>query len=254
MNYNLTDASSADMKRGFCFDEKTGRYVCLICGRHYNRGEIYEKNGRYFDAEKAVQMHVNDEHGSVFDCLIAQDKKRTGLTEVQKDLMTSFYRGLGDKEIAEKTGTSASTVRFQRYNLREKAKQARVYLVLAELMEESILNHNKAAAEINEVHSGATMVDERYMVTQKESEQILKQYFEPGSQLKLNAFPPKEKRKLVILKRIASEFEYGIRYNEKQVNRILENIYSDYATIRRYLLEYGFMVRTADCSEYWLKT
>ncbi|MEG2739993.1 DUF2087 domain-containing protein, partial [Clostridium sp.] len=30
-------------------------------------------------------------------------------------------------------------------------------------------------------------------------------------------------------------------------------IYEDYATIRRALVEYGFMKRSNDCSSYWVK-
>ncbi|MFR2551837.1 MAG: DUF2087 domain-containing protein [Clostridioides difficile] len=39
------------------------------------------------------------------------------------------------------------------------------------------------------------------------------------------------------------QFERGKKYSEKEVNQILESIYDDFATIRRYLIEYGFMSR-----------
>ena len=34
---------------------------------------------------------------------------------------------------------------------------------------------------------------------------------------------------------------------------ILKRIYEDNATIRRYLIEYGFLDRSKDCSKYWVK-
>ncbi|WP_236719720.1 DUF2087 domain-containing protein [Neobacillus mesonae] len=34
---------------------------------------------------------------------------------------------------------------------------------------------------------------------------------------------------------------------------MLKSIYADFATIRRYLIEYGFMDRSKDCMKYWVK-
>ena len=62
----------------------------------------------------------------------------------------------------------------------------------------------------------------------------------------------KEKKKVVILKRIAQEFEPGRRYTEGEVNALLKEIYFDFATLRRYLVEYGWISREKDCSAYWL--
>ncbi|MNJ02211.1 hypothetical protein D3C73_1620960 [compost metagenome] len=63
-----------------------------------------------------------------------------------------------------------------------------------------------------------------------------------------------EKSKLIILREIASSrFDAGQSYKEKEVNEILEKVYHDYVTLRRYLIEYGFMDREPDGSKYWLK-
>jgi hypothetical protein len=51
----------------------------------------------------------------------------------------------------------------------------------------------------------------------------------------------------------AIQFERNKRYDERELNSIIKEIYEDYATIRRYLIEYGFMERTSNCKEYWLK-
>jgi hypothetical protein len=42
-------------------------------------------------------------------------------------------------------------------------------------------------------------------------------------------------------------------YAEKEINEILKAIYEDYVMLRRYLIEYGFIDRKSDGSEYWLK-
>ena len=71
-----------------------------------------------------------------------------------------------------------------------------------------------------------------------------------GSPLRLRAFPRKEKKKIVVLRRIAQEFASGEAYTEKQVSAVLRDVYPDFATLRRYLIEYGFMTRSADGSRY----
>jgi len=52
---------------------------------------------------------------------------------------------------------------------------------------------------------------------------------------------------------IAARFPPGRRYPEREVNQILRDIHEDYVTLRRYLIEYGFLERTQDCGEYWVK-
>ena len=97
------------------------------------------------------------------------------------------------------------------------------------------------------------MVDARYEITQPEEQKILSTVFASMQPLRLKTFPPKEKKKVVILRTIAKEFEEGIRYSEVQVNEILKDIYPDYVTLRRYLIEYGYLERTRDGSAYWKK-
>ena len=69
------------------------------------------------------------------------------------------------------------------------------------------------------------MVDARYEITQQEEQKILSTVFASMQPLRLKTFPPKEKKKVVILRTIAKEFEEGIRYSEVQVNEILKDIY-----------------------------
>ncbi len=69
---------------------------------------------------------------------------------------------------------------------------------------------------------------------------------------KLTQMPTKEKKWLVVLRWIATKFEVGVRYSEQQVNNIIKEIHPDYATIRRNLVEYGFMRRERGGGSYWL--
>lgn len=69
----------------------------------------------------------------------------------------------------------------------------------------------------------------------------------------LKNYPAKEKKKIIILAEISKNFSKGKNYSEKEVNVILKRIYEDYVTLRRALIEYGFIQRSNDCSSYWVK-
>ncbi|HEY7564269.1 MAG TPA: DUF2087 domain-containing protein [Acidimicrobiia bacterium] len=66
---------------------------------------------------------------------------------------------------------------------------------------------------------------------------------------RLTEVPAPRARRLVVLERLAHEFEVGLRYSEKEVNSILQTFHPDYATLRRHLVDEGFLSR-ADGS-YW---
>jgi hypothetical protein len=63
------------------------------------------------------------------------------------------------------------------------------------------------------------------------------------------AVPAKRSKRLVLLDHVAQHFEIGVRYKEGEVNFKLASLHEDYATLRRYLVDEGFMDR--DHGEYW---
>ena len=89
------------------------------------------------------------------------------------------------------------------------------------------------------------------MITEAEARKLLSKYFAGPDHSQLLRFPKKEKHKLVILRRVASRFAAGRRYPELEVNRILGDLYEDHATLKRYLVDYRFLARERDGSEYW---
>lgn len=243
-------------KSGCFYDSEKGVYTCLICGCSFAEGEVFTINGRFFEAEKAAQMHIRQQHGRMIDILTSFDKKYTGLTDNQKELMLMLHDGLPDSEIARKTGVAPATIRHQRFVFREKAKQAKLYLAIYELAAQAAGNGEDGCGDpgdLIDIPNGAKMTDDRYAITKAEEEKILASAFCSFEPLVLKTFSPKEKKKIVILKKIAGQFERDRRYTEKEVNAILRTIFDDYATIRRYLIEYGFMMRTKNCEEYWMK-
>jgi hypothetical protein len=244
----LWDASHEELKNGFIEEESS--YVCLLCGKKIEKGIVYPFDNILYEAVKYMRFHIKKEHRSVFESLVNMDKKLTGLSNHQNELLRLFYLGKRDDEIQKEMGIgSSSTIRNHRFVLKEKERQARIFLVLMELLKES----NTKSPALIPPHLTAKMVDERYCITEEENEKILKKYFINGPEGALNTFDMKEKSKLAVLRQIVKRFEADRTYSEKEVNEILKNIYKDYATIRRYLIEYGFIDRKSDGSQYWVK-
>jgi len=219
---NISDifwsSSIEDMKKGYIYDENKEEFTCLICGERFIKGIIYPKDNLLMDAEKAVKVHISEKHGSVFNYLVNLNKKYTGFTDIQKEILTYFYEGLSDKEIVEKQGGgSTSTIRNHRFKLREKEKQSRIFLALMELLEGGEKEKESSDKLIN-IHREATMVDDRYVITEAEREKVLKNYIKDG---KVTAFPSKEKKKIIILQYIIKRFEANKKYSEKEVNEII---------------------------------
>jgi hypothetical protein len=239
-------SSPSELASGYARDAENKDFVCLVCGCRGEAGRIHRVGEDYFEAERYVREHVATAHGSVLEYLLGLDKRLSGITAQQGELMRRFARGDGDRAIAAELGIAASTVRNHRFALRERAKQARVFLAAMEILESS----SSADQDFMPIRRSATMVDERYTVTEAERAVILAKYFKGD---RLSEFPVKQKRKLVVLDRIAKAFESGRRYTEKQVNEVLLPVYDDYATIRRYLVEYGFLDRDPGGGAYWVK-
>ena len=253
---DFTNMTLEEIKNGYCFSTEENCYICNICGKEFGIGEIFQSGSRFFNADRMINIHVGEEHSDMLELLTSYNKKYTGITENQKEILQMLYQGMTDNEMAKKTGVAAATIRHQRFVFREKAKQAKLYLAIYELAlrgrdKERI--HSGSSDEIIDIHEGARMVDDRYMVTKAEEDKILEAMFTSLSPLKLKVISSKEKKKIIILKKVSQQFERDRHYSEKEVNGILKQIHEDFATLRRYLIEYGFMERTNDCQEYWLK-
>jgi hypothetical protein len=66
---------------------------------------------------------------------------------------------------------------------------------------------------------------------------------------KLIEVPRKRSRRLILLDELAQLFNPGQRYSETEVNNRLCQVHPDYPALRRYLVDDGFLDRTA--GEYW---
>lgn len=80
----------------------------------------------------------------------------------------------------------------------------------------------------------------------EDEETVLRTFFRNG---RLTEIPTKRAKRLIILERIALEFEPGHHYDEKDVNVAVSRYFNDYAAIRRYLVDEHFLDR--DHGVYW---
>lgn len=76
---------------------------------------------------------------------------------------------------------------------------------------------------------------------------VLGDFLKPDGTLK--SIPTQQKKLLAVLRYLAQEFEPGKQYPEKEVNILLAKRYPDAASLRRYLVDNGFLKREAGV--YW---
>jgi hypothetical protein len=66
---------------------------------------------------------------------------------------------------------------------------------------------------------------------------------------RLVIMPSKRAKLRLVLDHLAQDFEPGRSYQEPEVNEVLERYHDDYAALRRYLVDEGFLSREGGV--YW---
>lgn len=180
-----------------------------------------------FDGPLHAQRHVESLHGGVLNALLSLDKSYTGLTEKQRALIGLWHDGLSDAQLASATGCSESTLRNQRFQLRQREREARLFLSALKLSGLSALQRPKR---------------------KKDGKGDMARYFQEG---RLTAMPKKDSLRAQVMLHFAGLFAPGRRYSDAQVRALIEPIWPDYALVRRYLCDNGLLHRTADGRTYW---
>lgn len=90
-----------------------------------------------------------------------------------------------------------------------------------------------------------------FTFTEAEMLEYRQKYLSPDQPFHIHTFPSKEKRRYFLIQACAHIIEEDRIYNEKEINDVLKQVYSDYVMIRRYLVDYGFINRKNDGSMYW---
>jgi len=79
------------------------------------------------------------------------------------------------------------------------------------------------------------------LFTKDEKTKTIQTFFKNG---KLVSLPTKRKKRVYILEKIWQSFSPNRVYSESEVNEIIRGYYNDFCTIRRELVDNGFMVRS----------
>jgi hypothetical protein len=69
---------------------------------------------------------------------------------------------------------------------------------------------------------------------------VLRDFFD-GERLK--EIPAQRKRRVIVLQHVLKRFDPNRNYREPEVNEILRKVHDDFATMRRELVDYGYMTR-----------
>lgn len=69
---------------------------------------------------------------------------------------------------------------------------------------------------------------------------VVRNFFD-GDRLK--SIPARQQQKRIVLEHLVRKFEPDRKYPEREVNGILRNAHDDVASLRRYLIDFGFMTR-----------
>ena len=124
-----------ELTRGYVWSEEEQLYQCIFCGDKMKQGLIYSSRGKSVNALRAMQEHIFDEHGSVFECLLNLDKQMNGLSDAQKDVLEGLYYEKDNKAIGKEMGISDATVRTYKFNLQKMKRRARIFLAMMEQIE-----------------------------------------------------------------------------------------------------------------------
>src|SRR5947209_12003912 len=98
----------------------------------------------------------------------------------------------------------------------------------------------RAATEAN-ARQADTALPPEPVVRDPGTASLLRGFFARG---RLTHVPAAHAKRMVVLDYLAQSFEPGMRYEETKVNRILEKFHDDYAALRRYLVDAGFLSRS----------
>ncbi len=99
---------------------------------------------------------------------------------------------------------------------------------------------------LQELKPKAFREDEEDSSSSEFERKVMQSFFVEG---RLKQIPMAHKKMVVILHRLAREFEFGVHYPEKQVNTILQRFHPDYATLRRQLVDNRLLARERGL--YW---
>ncbi|MDF3015559.1 MAG: ArsR family transcriptional regulator [Thermomicrobiales bacterium] len=88
--------------------------------------------------------------------------------------------------------------------------------------------------------SGSILNDQTQQPDNAEDNAVLRAFFDGP---RLRQIPAARKKRVIVLRRLLERFAPDRAYREAEVNDLLREAHDDVATLRRELVDYGFMVR-----------
>lgn len=160
-------------------------------------------------------------------------------------------------ELAEAVGLGEPTMSHHLARLREvylvnirTAGNARYYTLNQGMLQ----RFKELFATIEQTPKTETKMDDKGWIDalgfSAEEQQVLRDYTVGG---KLKTLPSKRKKTLAILRWMATLFEEGRMYTEPEINEVIKSVYEkDYVSLRRDLIETGYLRRERGGGSYWL--
>ncbi len=129
---------------------------------------------------------------------------------------------------------------------RKPAEKALARLVAAELVANE---HGLWRVRFDELHEQARAAagERTALEAAPAGTDVVVSRFMRGGRLK--SIPATRNKRLAVLDHLAQQFEPGRTYTEREVNETLVRFHDDYAALRRYLVDDGFLDR--DEGKYW---
>ncbi|WP_165492246.1 DUF2087 domain-containing protein [Egibacter rhizosphaerae] len=116
------------------------------------------------------------------------------------------------------------------------AREGDAYRLLSDALRELAADLPQPAPPAPHVLMGMTEAEQ----------QVLARFF---SGERLVEIPATRSKRQVVLERLALDVEPGVRYDEREINDLLRRYHDDYTSLRRYLVDEGFLDR--DGRAYW---
>ena len=166
----------------------------------------------------------------VFKCLSDASRRRIVQSLTQGEMYTEL--------LAERLELTPSTISFHMKKLEDAglvASHKEQYYTVYSLNRVPL---DKTLAEL--VTSSPEQIDEQQRREEQYRQKVIKSFFEYD---RLRSIPAQRKKRLIVLERLAEEFEPGRDYSEREVNLAIANFHDDFCTLRRDLVDECFMCR-----------
>lgn len=166
----------------------------------------------------------------IFKCLA--DKSR--LLIINNLMESPMYVEL----LAERLDLAPSTVSF---HLKKLEEVELVYSVKEQYYVTYYLNKDMLSLNLSEIISEAQWeTDIQSEREEQYKESVIKTFFSYG---KLKSIPVQQKKRKIVLEKIAESFEPDKEYSEREVNIIIADFHDDFCTIRRAMIEFKILER-----------